>query len=436
MSARDAARRVDRGAFRALWVGQSISQLGSQVSLLAIPLLAVVTLDATPLEMGLLAALETAPFLLFSLPAGVLADARDRRRLLVLTDLGRAAALLVIPAAFVVGAASLPLLGVVAFVVGALSVTFEVAAQSYVPELLPEERLIEGNQRLELSTSAATVLGPGLAGVLVATIGGAFAIVLDALSYLASAAALLLTPPAPRRSDVARGTQAVARPRRVGHGLTQGFAVVLRDPFLRDLASSTATFNLASAMIAAVFVLYATAVLGIDPGTFGVLYGLANVGFLLGAAVVGYAARRWGVGRTLFSAAALGAVATVLLPLAAGPLAIAFLFLGRFAGALAVPLYNVNARTVCQRRVPGELLGRVNASFRFLDWGPLPVGALLGGMLATVLGIREALFVAACLGVASLAVLSRSPLRRLGPDAVPAAPAAAPVTSGDPVRLA
>jgi MFS family permease len=400
-------RRRGRRAFHALWLGQSISQLGSQITVVVLPLVAAVTLHASPFEIGLLAALETAPYLLFSLPAGVIADRVDRRLLLILTDLGRAAMLLLIPIAVGLDMLSLPVLYVVGLVNGTLSVLFDVAYQSYLPRLVPTDELVDGNQKLELSTAGANVAGPALAGVVLAAVGAAVAVLMDAISFVASALVLAASPEAARPQASPRGRAAL------GGSILGGVRLVLADRSLRDLAGSTATFNLASSAILAVFVVFATRELSVNPAAFGLLYGLGNVGFLVGAAAVGSISRLLGTGRTVFLAAVLGTLATVMMPLAIGGLAVAMLFAGRFVGAFAAACFNVNTYSIRQARTPDDVLGRVNATFKLLDWGTLPIGALLGGTVGTLFGLRAALAVAAVLGVASVLWLVRSPVRRI-----------------------
>jgi MFS family permease len=438
--------------FSWLWWSESVSLFGSQVTLVAIPLLAALTLGASALDMGILAAVESAPYLLLSIPAGFVADRVDRRRLLILSNLARALLLLAIPVSAILGALSLPLLVVISFLIGTCSVVFDVAYQTYVPDLLPPEDLLAGNQRLELSESAARTIGPGLGGALVAATGGAAAIVVDAVSYFLASIALLRArtarqpaasqpepepPPARPRIPVDREPSigllveiweyvsaleerlaAVEGrlSRKTDSGWRSAFAglgVVFRDRLLRDVAISTATFNLASAAISAVFVLYAATELGMDPVAIGTLLAGGNVGFVIGALAVGAVTARLGVGRVVAMSTVIGAIATVILPFAVGTGAVALLFIGRFLGALTIPLYNVNALALRQTRAPRETLGRVNAIFRMLDWGALPVGALLGGYIGAVYGLRVTLVVAAGLGILSAIWLVASPVRRL-----------------------
>lgn len=445
----------DRGnrPFAWLWWSQTVSGFGSQVTLIAIPLLAATTLKASAFEMGLLAAVETLPYIFFSIPAGALVDRADRRFLLLVTSLGRATILMGIPAAALFSLMSLPVLYGVAFVLGTLSVVSDVAHQSYVPDLLEPDELLTGNQRLELSESAARTIGPGIGGALVGLFGGAVAVIVDALSYLVACLLLLRSrpprrvratadaeppeqpahggPPAPGEpvamivdvwDYVARLESRVAdlerrmagRSLRVrATGALTGFGIVRRDRVLRDMAASTATFNLASSSVIAIFVLYAATEAKLDAAAIGWLMAAGNIGFVLGAIPVGAITRRLGVGPTLVISCLLGATALVILPFAVGAAAVPLLFAGRFIGAFSIPLYNVNTRALRQSRAPREALGRVNAVFRLLDWGTVPIGALLGGGIGSLFGLRAALAVAAVFGVASALVLLFSPLRRL-----------------------
>jgi MFS family permease len=400
-------RGVVADAFRQLWIGQTVSALGTHVSLVALPLIAVLGLHVGPLELGILAALETIPYLLLSLPAGVIVDRIDHRATMIACDLGRAVALFVAAIALALGSASIELLYVVAFVVGSLSVFFTVACSSYLAIILPADRLVAGNQRLELSDSGARIAGPTIGGTLVAVAGGALAVVLDAASYLVSAIALI-------------GSQRQAQPRQAASpriGLLSGIVVGLRrvagDRVLRDLAGSTAVFNLGSGMVLAVIVLFATRDVGLDAAGFGLVYGIGNVGFLLGAMLVGALTSRLGVGRSLLGTAYLSALAMVLIAVAGPGPGMLLLLAGRFVGAIATPVFNVNVLSLRQARVDDAIMGRVNGTFQFVEWGILPVGSLLGGAIAEVLGPRAALDAAAVCGIVSAVWLSVSPAHRL-----------------------
>ena len=424
--------------FRWLWWSQTISLFGTQVSLVAIPLLAAIGLSASAIQMGLLVAVETGAYLLASIPAGIATDRLDRRRLLIAANVGRAVLLLAVPVGAALNWLSLPLLFSVSAGVGLFSALFDVAYQSYVPELLSRDNILDGNQRIEMSESAARTLGPGFAGGLIAVLGGAAAVTIDAISYLAAALALLgagrptastvvdrgqeridAERIASRRSNVGRpdvhheGDEAPIARSPTGGGISAGFGIVLRDRFLRDTAISTGIFNLASSAILAVFILFAARDLGLNAPSIGIIVGLSNIGFVVGALTVTVVTSRLGFGWTLTVAAVLGAVGTVLLPLASGPLAIVFLCAGRFIGAVAIPWFNVNARSLRQTRAPLATLGRVNAVFRLIDWGTLPIGALLGGWIGTAFDLHATLAFGGLLGIASAAWLVASPIRQL-----------------------
>jgi MFS family permease len=394
-------------AFRPLWLGQTVSSLGTHVSMVALPLIAVLALHVGPLELGILAALETIPYLVLSLPAGVIVDRFDHRATMIACDIGRAVALGVAAIALALGSASIGLLYVVAIVVGSLSVFFTVACSSYLAVILPADRLVAGNQRLELSDSGARIAGPSIGGALVEFAGGAVAVVLDAASYVVSAIALMSSPRRVRPRQPAS--------KRIGllDGIVVGLRRVAGDRILRDLAGSTAVFNLGSGMVLAVIVLFATRDVGLDAAGFGLVYGIGNVGFVLGAIVVGASTSRFGVGRSLLATAYLSAVAMVLIAVAGPGPGMILLLAGRFVGAVATPVYNVNVLSLRQARVDDEIMGRVNGTFQFVEWGILPIGSLLGGAIAEVFGARAALDAAAVCGILSAVWLTFSPAQRL-----------------------
>jgi MFS family permease len=398
---------ITRDAFQALWLGQTVSALGTQVSMVALPLIAVLTLHVGPFELGVLAALETVPYLLLSLPAGAVVDRLDHRATMIACDVGRALALLVTTAAMVLGVLSIGLLYVVALVVGSMSVFFTVAYTSYLAGILPAERLIAGNQRLELSESGARVAGPSIGGALLQFAGGAAAMALDGISYVVSALAIASTG----RSVTSARTRAAQTGFMESMGA--GLGHVLRDRILRDIAGSTAIFNLGSGMILAVLVLFATQEVGLDAAGFGLVYGLGNVGFVLGAMLVGAMTDRFGVGRSFAWSSFASAGAMVLIAVAGTGVGAVFLLAGRFVGAIATPIYNVDALSLRQARVSEAIIGRVNGTFQFLEWGALPVGSLVGGVLGAALGPRSALAAAAVCGVVSAIWISTSPARRL-----------------------
>jgi MFS family permease len=408
MSASPRRPGVAGRAFRALWLGQTVSALGTQVSLIALPLVAVLVLRVGPLELGILAALETLPYLVLALPAGVFIDRADRRWTMIACDLGRAMVLVGTALAIATGVVSIGLLCLVALVIGSLSVFFSVAYSTYVPSIVEADQLVAGNQRLELSDSAAQVVGPTIGGTLLQLAGGAATATLDGVSYLVSAIAIAAARPV-------RELEPASRPERIAMfaGIGQGLRRVAGDRVLRDLAGSTGLFNLGSGMLLAVVVLFATTEVGLDAAGFGLVYGVGNVGFILGALAVGALTERVGIGRAFAWSTYLGAVAMILIAVAGGAAGALLLLAGRFVGAVAAPLFNVNALSLRQARVSDEIMGRVNATFLFMDWGPLPIGSLLGGLLAGAFGPRAALIAAAACGVAGAVWIRLSPVARL-----------------------
>ena len=408
------------GAFRALWLAQTISSVGTQLSLIALPLAAILYVHAGAFEIGLLAALETLPYLIVSLPVGVLVDRVDRRRLLIVADLGRAVALGVVPVAFALGVGSFALLCLAAIVVGALSVVFTIAQQAYVPDLLPSDRLIGANQQLEISDSGARVAGPTLGGAVIGVAGALVAIASDGASYLASALTIMLGTP---RSASGRESNASFEPGvdELGDSLgdagwlsamRSGIRVVARQRILRDLMISTAIFNLASGMVLAQVVLFSTRDLRLGAAEFGLIYGIGNVGFVAGALLVGRLERRLGAGALLLAASTLGAVALGLIGAAGLGLGTAGLLAGRLVGALSGPLFNVPLVSLRQIATRDDLRGRVAATFRFVDWGTAPIGALMSGIIGAAVGLTAVMVLAAGLGVLSTLWIAVGPTRR------------------------
>lgn len=383
--------------FLRLWIGQTISQFGSQVTGLALPIIAALALEATPAQMGLLGAVEMSPFLLFGLPAGAWVDRLPRRAVLIVTDVGRALLMLAIPVAAWLGHLRMELLYVVGFLAGTLTVFFDVAYQAYLPSLVGREHLLEGNSKLEVSRSAAQLLGPGMAGGLIEWLTAPVAMLVDAASYLASAAFLAGI----RRPE--------ARPAAAGRNLWaevgEGLRLVLGNPLLRSIAACTATSNFFGSAGGAVFILFATRELGLTPGVLGLVFGLSNVGFLLGAVAAVRAAERLGLGRTLVFAPLVWSAGSLLVALAGGSVhqAAAMIGLGQFLGSLSVPIYNINQVSLRQAITPERLQGRMTATMRFFVWGTIPLGSLLGGWLGGTIGLRPTLLLSA--SAIALAVL-------------------------------
>lgn len=402
--------------FLKLWIGETVSVLGSQVTQLALPLAAAVMLHATPVQMGILGAADTAPFLLIALFAGAWVDRMHRRRVMIVADFGRALLLGVVPVAYLAGWLSLELLYAVGFLAGVLTVFFDVAYQSYLPTLVDRSRLVEGNSKLEISRSVAGIAGPSLGGLLVQWLTAPVAMAVDAFSYLVSVAALLSI----RRAEAPPERPAAAASiwREVGEGLR----VVFGNPLLRAIAGCTATCNLFGAAAGSVLVLYATRDLHFDAVQLGLVLSAGSPGSLLGALLAGPLARRLGIGPTIVASAALGGLAMACAPLATGPFPLKFALLaaGGFLGGFSAVVYNVSQVSLRQTVTPDRLLGRMNATMRFLVWGTLPLGSLLGGALGAAIHLRATLWLAALGSAAAALWVYASPVRALREPQAPA----------------
>jgi MFS family permease len=357
---------------------------------LAIPIVAAITLDASPLEMGVIAAFGSVPFLIFSLIAGVVADRSRRRPILIWTDIGRAVLLTLIPAAWWLDLLSIPLLIAVAFLSGTLSVFFEVAYQSYLPSVVSRDELVEGNSKLETSRGGAQVLGPGLAGGLIEILGAPVAIVFDAASFLISGLLLgsIRKPEAPFEELEKRDS--------LRREIAEGVSFISRHPVLRPIAGCAGTANFFAGMSVAVYVLFATTTLEISAGLLGVIFGAGGVGFLLGAVVSNRASDRLGTGPAMIAGHLLASFGFLVVPFVGGSPLIAgsVLFAGSLITGIGLAFYNITQVSLRQAITPSRLLGRMNATMRFLVLGSVPVGNLSGGVLAQAVGLRATLAVA------------------------------------------
>lgn len=381
--------------FLKLWAGQTVSLFGSQVTTLALPLTAVLVLRATPVQMGILGAAQFLPYLLLTLFAGVWIDRRRRRPMLIVADVGRAGLVGLIPLLALLGWLRMDALYGIALLLGVLTVFFDLAYQSYLPALVERAHLLEGNSKLQVSASVAEIGGPGLAGVLVQVISAPGALVMDAVSFLASVLSLALIHKPEPMPAVSPTRQNVRRE------LAEGLRVTFGNRYLRALAGEAATSNGFGEVITTLFVLYAVRQLGIGPERLGLILATGSIGALVGSATAGAIVRRFGVGPTIVGSMLLGCLPLLLVPLADGPPLVVnlLLVLAFFVSGCGVALSNVQVISLRQTITPDHLLGRVHASYRTVVTGAIPLGALLGGFLGGAIGLRPALLVAA-LGVA------------------------------------
>ncbi len=396
------------GDFLWLWAAQSISQFGSQITGLALPLVAIVILDASAFEVSALVVAGWLPFFLFSLPAGAWIDRVRRRPILIAADWGRAAALVSVPGAYFAGSLTLGQLYVVELVVGTLTMFFDLSYQSYLPALVKRDQLGEGNSKLEISRSGAQVAGPGIAGALVAALTAPYAILADAASFVASA--LCLSRIRGRERELERSTE--KRPRMRAE-IAEGLRFVLRHPLLRPILIFVALSNVFVNMLFAIFLVYAVRELELSAQTIGIIFSLGNVGSLLGALTATRVARIFGIGPGLIATATIASVGLLLIPLASGSVVLPFLVLANLLWGFYVLNYYVNAISLIQAITPDRLLGRTNASRRFVVQGVIPLGALSGGALGTLIGLRPTIAIGAAGAAVSVLPLFFSPLRKV-----------------------
>src|SRR5436190_13286612 len=391
--------------FRRFWAGQSSSLFGDQVSLLAIPLLAVLTLDAGPGEMGLLTAVGLAPNLLFSLHAGAWADRLpSRRRAMLGADIGRAALLATVPIAYGLGVLTFAQLCAVAFAVGALTVLFFVSYNTVFVALLDRSDYVAGSSLLNGSRALSLVGGQGLGGILVQLLTAPVALLADAASFLASALFL-------RRVDA---PEAEPDPDR-GGGLGAGIRFIVRTPVMRASLAATATLNLFNFAFFAIFVLYATRTLGVRPATLGLVLGVGAIGGVVGSLITNRLSRRAGIGAAVVAGFVLFPAPLLLVPLAGGPrpLVLALLGLAEFGSGLGVMILDIALGALFAALVPDPLRARVSGAYMLVNYGVRPFGALLGGALGGAIGLRPTLWIATAGALAGVLWLIPSPVPRL-----------------------
>ncbi|MFL9680732.1 MFS transporter [Streptomyces sp. KL110A] len=391
--------------FRRYWSGQTVSLVGDQISLMALPLAAVLVLGADAAQMGWLKTLELLPALLLNLPFGAWADRRaNRRRIMIATDLGRAALLLTLPVAYALDLLTLGQLYVVAFGVGALSVLFEVCNVTLLVALVRTERYVQANSLVNGSRSMAWLAGPGIGGILVQVLTAPVALLADALTYLASAGYLAkIRPVEPAPAPVVKGH------------FTEGMRWVLRERSMRALFAASGTVQFFNYMFHTLFVLYVTTELGLGAGLLGLVLGTGAVGGLLGAVCSGAVVRRIGIGGSLVAGFLGFTLPLVLIPAADGPLplVVGVLFAAEFLSCAGVMIVDVAAGSFQMALIPDAVRARVMGAFRTLNHGFRPLGALAGGVLGTAIGLRPTLWIATVGAVFAVLWLLPSPLPRM-----------------------
>jgi MFS family permease len=394
--------------FLKLWSAQAISQLGDQVSLLALPLVAVLTLDASAAQMGLLTAAELMPHLLFSLFAGVWIERRShRRKLMMAADVARFGLLASIPLAAAFDILSFPQLYAVAFAAGSFAVLFDISWATLFPAVVPRRDLVDASSKLSLSRSLSFVVGPSLAGFLVQALTAPVTMLVDAFSFVGSALFL------------GRIRTEEPSPERDGNGvlrsLRDGMRFVLRDDLIRADLACAATVNLFNFVFAAIFILYATKELGVAPGTLGIALGLGAIGGILGALIAPPLERAIGIGPSVVLGSVLFPAPLILVPIATGSELTIGVMLGtaEFFSAVGVMIFDVSAASMLFLRTPDRIRARTAGTFRFVNYGIRPIGALLGGALGTAIGLQTTLWIGVLGALLGVVWLFFSPIPKL-----------------------
>ncbi len=389
-------------AFRRYWTGQTISMFGDQISSLALPLVAVLTLHANPAEMGALTALVWLPSLLFGLHAGAWVDRHGHRRAtMIVADVGRAVLLVSIPVSYLAGVLTLWQLYVVAFAVGSFSVLFTVSNATLFVALMPEDKYLSGNSLIYGSRAFSFVGGPSAGGIMVQLLSAPGAILADALSYLGSAFFLARIRPAePPTAEKGKGA------------LTAGAKFIKDSPIVRSSLLAASLVNFFDLVFLALLVLYATRDLHIRPGVLGLVFGIGAVGSVIGAVITTRLADKIGVGRAYTFGCLLFTAPIALVPAAAGPHLIILLMVAatEFIGGIGVMMLDISIGAIFAVVIPDELRSRVSGAFQAVNYGTRPLGALAGGLLGTYFGIRTTLWIAAAGGTVGFLLLLPSAL--------------------------
>ena len=389
-------------AFRRYWTGQTISLFGDQISSIVLPLVAVLALHASPGEMGALVALVWLPNLLFGLHAGAWVDRRGHRRAtMIVADLSRAALLTSIPVAYVAGVLTLWQLYGVAFLVGSFSVLFTVSNPTLLVTLMPEDQYLSGNTLVNGSRAISSVGGPSIGGILVQLVSAPGAILADAASYLGSAFFLArINPAEPPAAEKGKDS------------ITAGAKFIKNSPIVRSSLLAVSIVNFFNFVFLALLVLYATRYLHVRPGILGLVLGAGAIGSVLGALSTSRLADKIGVGRAYTVGCLIFTAPLALVPAAGGPhwLVLTMLGAAEFIAGFGVMVLDISIGAIFAVVIPAELRSRVSGAFQAVNYGIRPIGALVGGVLGTYIGVRTTLWIAAAGGTIGFLLLLPSPL--------------------------
>ncbi|MGH3009056.1 MAG: MFS transporter [Gaiellaceae bacterium] len=397
--------------FLKLWAGQSISELGSQISQFAIPLLAALNLHCSPFQFALLGVLGFLPFILFALPAGVWVDRLHRRSILIVGDSSRAVLLTLIPILWATHVLQMWHLLVLTFVIGVFTVFFDVAYQSYLPALIDREHLVDGNAKLQLTVSVAQVAGPSASTSLVIAVTAPYAIIGDAVSFVISSVFMIRMR---HREDLAARTAGEPRSK-MWPDVKEGLRWVVGHRWLRAIASCTGSSNFFSSVLFSIGLLYMIRGLHMPKYQLGIVFGVGGAGSILGALLVNRLNKRIGVGPSIVVTAisfSIGGLGYALAPRGWAALPVLILAQALFGfGAMA---YNISQVSLRQAITPERLQGRMNAAMRWIVWGTIPLGSLAGGAIASKWGLHTAVWVGAIGGLFTFLPVTLTSVRKIG----------------------
>jgi MFS family permease len=395
--------------FLRLWTGQSISEVGSQVSQFAIPWLAAVDLHASPIAFSLLGVLGFLPFILFALPAGVWVDRLRRRQILIVGDSARAILLLLIPILWATGVLQIWHLLVLEFLIGIFTVFFDVAYQSYLPALIEREHLVDGNSKLQLTVSIAQIGGPTLSGVFIEAITAPYAILVDAVSFVISSVFMIRMK---HRENLPRQDAGEPRPS-MWPQVKEGLAWVVGNRNLRAVAGCTGTSNFCSSLMFAIVILYMVRTLHLSAIPATAVFAVGSCGSIIGALLANRLGTRFGLGNAIVGTAVIFSFGGLAYPLAPQSFPLPVLMTGQLLFGFSAVAYNILQVSYRQAITPERLQGRMNAAMRWIVWGTIPLGTLAGGAIAQATSLHTALWAGALLGMPTFLWVLLSPLRSI-----------------------
>ena len=378
--------------FKKLWIAQILSLVGTQVTVVALPIIAIKLLNASTMQIGILTAMSYLPFLLFGLPAGAWVDRLSIKKLMIFCDISRGTILILIPVLYSLNLLSIAMLFVIAFCNGVFTVFFDISNQSFLPEILSKDQLIEGNSKLATSYTTSQMIGPTVAGFLVKIFSGPIAILLDSISYLLSSIFIYKIKIPKLKAPLTKKEA----PTRIYAEVKEGLRFVFKNKYLKPIAISMSMANMFDlfGMIQTILPIYILSTLNLSSFEYGIILSLGNLGAILGTFINKALINKFSLGKVLTISSILPGVSLLILPFTSGEYAMYIIALSLSLASLNVAIFNINQISLRQSITPLPMMGRMNATIRFIIWGTIPIGAFLGGFLGEKIGIRNTLLVA------------------------------------------